>query len=253
MLIPIEVLSKKFSIVPTGILHVGAHLGEERSEYIANQWGRIGGVVWIEAQSDLCDQLKRNFDDSFPFETVINALAWNEDGRKKDFFIANNTQSSSLLKFGTHSELYPSIKTVKAIDLETSRLDSLLAEHSSLQQFDFVNLDVQGAELETLVGMGELLKQVRWIYSEVNFDEVYENCAKVKEIDEFLLKIGFKRLLTKKSARGGWGDALYVREASLLLILRSIYWSALQTIAEKFRLFSGILEKVKKLILDRRD
>jgi FkbM family methyltransferase len=246
MLIPIEVLSKTFSIEPSGILHVGAHLGEERSEYIANQWGRIGGVVWIEAQSDLCDQLKRNFDDSFPFETVINALVWNEDGRKKDFFIANSTQSSSLLKFGTHLKLYPKISTINSITLETARLDSLLAGNVLLQQFDFVNLDIQGAELQALEGMGELLSKVKWVYSEVNFAEVYEDCAHVIEIDKYLRQFGFIRVLTKLSARGGWGDALYVRNPSLKLRIESFCWSTTDQLSELSKSTSALLRKIKK-------
>jgi FkbM family methyltransferase len=232
MLIPVEELSTKFSICPGAILHVGAHLGEEREEYLANGWGRNEGILWIEAQKDLCEILSRKFDNSFPSESVINALVWNMDGTTKPFYISNSTQSSSMLAFGDHSKLYPSVKTIDQIELQTSRLDSLIMTSSYLKRFDFVNLDIQGVELQALEGMDSLLLDVTWIYTEVNFDEIYRDCSRVFQIDEYLSGFGFKRLLTRKAVRGGWGDALYVKNASPNLKFRCFRWSLRETFLE---------------------
>ena len=103
----------------------------------------------------------------------------------------------------------------------TARLDSLLT-HEDL--FDFVNIDIQGAELQALVGMGDLLVQCRWLYLEVNKTQVYKDCAMVGDIDKYLETQGFRRVHTLWVRGAGWGDALYAR--------RTIYS---QTVSQRIR------------------
>lgn len=79
-------------------------------------------------------------------------------------------------------------------------------------KFDFLNLDIQGVELEALQGIGVYFEKIKWIYTEVNKSEVYKNCALIDDIDAFLKMEGFKRVATRWVKKQGWGDALYVRE-----------------------------------------
>jgi len=58
--------------------------------------------------------------------------------------------------------------------------------------------------------MGDLLTQVRWIFTEVNRREMYAGIPLVAELDEFLSRQGFRRVVTLWYP-AGWGDALYVR------------------------------------------
>ena len=53
------------------------------------------------------------------------------------------------------------------------------------------------------------IKYAKVIYLEVNEKELYNHCALITDIDEYLLKYNFKRILTKMT-KHGWGDALYV-------------------------------------------
>jgi hypothetical protein len=78
--------------------------------------------------------------------------------------------------------------------------------------FNFINLDIQGAELKALKGMEEYLHQIDYIYTEVNSDYVYEGCALIGEIDEYLQKFGLIRVETKWCGDYKWGDALYIRQ-----------------------------------------
>ena len=43
------------------------------------------------------------------------------------------------------------------------------------------------------------------IYTEVNTEYVYKNCALLKEIDEYLSKYRFKRVAIKMCRNFGWG------------------------------------------------
>jgi len=86
---------------------------------------------------------------------------------------------------------------------------------------DFMNLDVQGYELQCLKGAEPVLASFKWIYTEINEDPLYEGCALLPELAAWLAARGFrmaeKRLwgAQERGARSGswfgWGDALFVR------------------------------------------
>lgn len=210
MLIPFETLFKKYNIQSKGILHVGASLGQEAQRYA--DLG-IKKMIFIEAIPDVFLQLKSNIS-TFPDAVALNACVSDEDGVKVKFNIANNEgQSSSFLEFGTHIEQHPTVRFIDSIELETVRLDSLLKD-MNLSEIDFLVMDLQGAELLALKGMGDLLNKFKYAYLEVNRDELYVNGAKVEEIDIYLDNYGFKRKETKMLGFG-WGDALYIKDDEL--------------------------------------
>jgi hypothetical protein len=86
---------------------------------------------------------------------------------------------------------------------ERNRLDA--------QKYDFWNFDIQGAELMALKGATKSIQHAKVLYLEVNERELYKGCALMPEIDDFLAKYKFKRVLTSMT-QYGWGDALYILE-----------------------------------------
>ena len=80
-----------------------------------------------------------------------------------------------------------------------------------LTSYNFLNIDVQGYELEVFKGAFESLKNIDYIISEVNRDEVYENCPHIDELDKYLFQLNFKRVETDW-AGDSWGDALYIKK-----------------------------------------
>ena len=83
--------------------------------------------------------------------------------------------------------------------------------------YNFINLDIQGAELDALRGAGTLLHRVAYIYTEVSFLELYKNAPLADEIDVYLQTFGFKRVVTRKVPRDGWADVLYVNQGLVKL------------------------------------
>ena len=200
MLITVKEIVNAWSIQPTGVIHVGAHAAEESNEYQQYNWKP---VTWIEANPLLIDHLS----EIVPKEdVVICAALWDEDGIKIDFNIATNGESSSLLVPAQHLNEYPEIHFTNKLNLQTKRLDSLMKDVPN-----FLNLDVQGAELRVLRGMGKLINSLDYIYTEVNDVELYVDCAKLSELDIFLGLHGFSRICLRRSGKSGWGDALYAR------------------------------------------
>ena len=110
-------------------------------------------------------------------------------GRKYDSLnlnLANNGESSSLLEFGTHKFSYPDINYLSKIVVNIKPLDNWLDENfEDKHLYDFINIDIQGFELEALRGMHKQLKIAQYVYLEVNFEEVYKDCSKLEDIDSF--------------------------------------------------------------------
>jgi FkbM family methyltransferase len=206
VLISARELSRNWNVEPSGVLHVGAHLGEEAGMYSEAGWLP---VIWIESQPELAARLAELLDPKF--HKVINSTVWERNNEVLKLKIASNSQSSSLLDFGTHKKDYPDITWIGEIEVTTSRLDSIEELRNS---FNFINLDIQGVELSALKGLGLLWDQVNYVYSEVNRKEVYRNCVLIQSLDEFLDSNGFKRVCTRWHYSKGWGDALWIRKTA---------------------------------------
>jgi FkbM family methyltransferase len=187
-------------------LHVGAHEAEELNDYQKQGWNKCQ-IIWIDAQPNLVEKLKDRLDPRT--NTVIQAAVWNVDGEDLILNVASNSQSTSLLDLGTHSTSYPDIQYVSKLKVKTATLSSILEGKPA---FDFINLDIQGVELQALEGLGDRLSNVKWIYTEVNSREVYKGCTLVTELDCYLSRYNFQRVATKWAGDAGWGDALYLHE-----------------------------------------
>jgi len=238
MLIMVEDITKYFGIVPKSILHIGAHTAEEKGDYEIAGWGSIG-IIWVEAQEELCKiiPIRENTNDK-----VLNCLAWNQNGKEIEFKITNNGQCSSLLDFGTHEKNYPDINFIAKKTLKSVRLESLLNEKDN---FDLINIDVQGVEKEALEGLGNLITKANYIYSEVNNEQVYQNCTIVKDLDLFLKQFGFKRVVTKWVQGSGWGDALYIYAPSTKMLITGSIFSIIYLLKN---LRNFVLFKIIKII-----
>jgi FkbM family methyltransferase len=209
MLLSFQDLIKKYSIDSKGILHIGSNDGAECREYYANG---IERTIWVEAIPAIYQQLLKNI------EPYFDAIAFNEcisdvDGKEVKFNISSNHgESSSFLEFGTHKDVHPDVSFVGSITCKTKRIDTLFRENDlDIKDYTFLNIDLQGAELLALKGMGNLLQEVKYIYTEVNKAELYIGCCLIEQLDEHLATFGFKRVETEWAGNTNWGDSLYVK------------------------------------------
>jgi FkbM family methyltransferase len=192
---------------PKGIIHIGAHLMEERSDYISQG---LYNTIWIEANPKVYSNIKFVNDESND-ERAFNYAISDEDNKLYEFNITNNGQSSSILKLDKHKIHHPQIHVSDIINIHSKRMDTLLSENNiNINDYDFLNIDIQGAELLALKGFGNLLNNIKYIYTEINTNTLYEDCALVSEIDEYLSKYEFKRVETSMT-EFEWGDALYIK------------------------------------------
>lgn len=214
MLINFQQSLQKYNMHVRGVIHVGAHYGQEYKEYRS---AGIQNVVFIEPCSKAFQVLQDTLGMVHGIKLINSACGAEFSIATMNVEQANQGMSNSLLKPAKHLEQYPSIQFTDTEEVEVHPLDELAGMDRErtippAKIYNLLVMDVQGYELEVLKGATGTLNHIDYIYTEVNRDEVYEGCAKVHQLDEFLTD--FQRVETNW-AGGTWGDAWYIRKSLL--------------------------------------
>ncbi len=158
------------------------------------------------------------------------------DGSKKVFHQCKHPMCSSLyppnisLINNFQGNFASSYHVTKKSEVQTHRLDDI----DEVFDADYLNVDVQGAELDVLKGGVNVISDVMVIHSEVEFVPMYINQPLFSGVDQFLRKHGFlfynfylMRSLTLKyendvtwknqspwesQDQAVWADAIYVKD-----------------------------------------
>src|SRR5260221_534708 len=185
---------------PRGIVHVGAHEGQEVPSYLA---AGFASVLLVEAEPRLATALEARFAGDPRIAVAACAIADVEG--TIDLHVTSSTASSSILALKDHAALFPEITEAGTVRVPARTLDGLLAERKQADAFNVAVVDVQGAELQVLRGGAELLSHLDGLLIEVNFSEVYQGCAQIEQIDEHLAGFGFARVMTMSPYKSNFG------------------------------------------------
>ena len=213
----------KFVNKVKGVIHIGAHECEERSKYL-QYFNNVtdNEIIWIDALSEKVELMK-NLNKNI---RIYNECISDKDNELVTFKITNNYQSSSFLNLKVHLVEHPDIYEIEKREIITKTLKTFYKNHNlNYDDYNFMNLDIQGAELLALQGAEDILTHIDYIYVEVNTKELYENCALLNEIDSYLNKYNFTRNLIYMTVHD-WGDAFYIRNKF--------------TLSNKFKIYYGI-------------
>jgi len=185
-----------------GIIHIGAHRCEEKEEYKSYK-----KILWIDGNDELCRQ----------YPEIVQAIISDQDDKEIEFIITDNdAMSSSILELKDHLYEHPECHECRRLKSKSITLDTLLkCQGYANDDFDMLDMDIQGAELLALKGANKTLESINTIITEVSEKELYHNCVLLDELDKYLEKKGFIRVL-KAMTTHGWGDAVYVRQSKLM-------------------------------------
>ena len=195
-------LNSEFSMKINGIIHIGAHFGEEHDTY--KSLG-VNNIVYFEPVKKTFNILKERVKDA----EIFNYALGNEN-KMIEMYIeeADDYGCSSILK---PSSNYDTVSFSANELVEMKRLDDF-----NFTGYNFLNIDVQGYELEVLKGSSEILKSIDYIICEVhrNIEQKkmdYINSPVVDDIIEFLSYYGFELAYIDWSGIS-WGDAFFIKK-----------------------------------------
>lgn len=146
-----------------GIIHVGAHKGQEVEDYL-----EITDKVWLwEPIPSLANKLKEDY----PQVRVTQAAAWHENCNL-DFWVTSFSEGSSALYPLEH-------EVVDTLNIKAFRLD-----YVDDGEYNVLVIDTQGSELNVLKGCD--LNKYDLIIVETNSRQRYEGAPTREEIFEYL-------------------------------------------------------------------
>lgn len=142
-----------------------------------------------------------------------------------------NPGASSLLRASGQYAAEQYVQT--EITVQGVRLDDVLSERR-VEHVDLLWMDIQGAELLALRGLGSRLADVRLIHLETEFMEIYREQPLLPEIHAFLARNGFDLVAFTHLGRYA-GDAVFARRDLVRGRLR-LHRAALRVVAPLTRL-----------------
>jgi len=212
MLIPLRQLKHNYQLKIKGVIHVGAHIGQEYNDYI--DCG-ARDIVFVEPCSWQMQKLFNRFRNDPAvklYQYAAGATLANGVMKTASF---NKGESNSLLQPLLHLQQHPEVVFDGTEEVKIVPLDARSYFDFNPSLYNFLAMDVQGYEGEVLKGATETLKHIDYVYTEVNKGQTYEGNALVEEIDALLSE--FTRVETKWAGNTTWGDAFFLRTSKMKL------------------------------------
>ncbi len=199
------------------VLDVGANHGQYTR--LLRQSGYGGRIISYEPIPEVFDELVHTFRDDKQWQGENCALS--RVAGRSAFHVSKNTVSSSLLNVtGLTTEVEPGTTLERNINVEIRTLDDELAKNPSEERIH-LKLDVQGGELDALVGGKNALSRINSVECELSFASLYSGQPLYFEVGEFLHRMNFRAVWFDRGFQSRDGqllqiDAFFVRDADCL-------------------------------------
>jgi FkbM family methyltransferase len=181
-------IKNKFNFYPTTIYDIGA---------CVLHWTQRAQDIWPESEIVL-------FDATDAFETLyiesglqyfVGALS-NESGKQIKFYqnndnFAGNSYYKENSKYSPAAEYLFNDKSI--VEMTTTTLDDLV-KYKMLNKPQLIKIDVQGAELDVLIGATESLKSCEHLIVELRDVEYNIGSPEKEVVIEYLASQGFKNM-----------------------------------------------------------
>lgn len=180
---------RKYLPTNLSILEAGAHVGMD-TYGLSKLWprGRVYAVEPIPSLYQILTEKCAACKNVFPFN-----IALGDANEERDIFISGGTSnaSSSLMTPTAHTTLFPQVTFDQTMKVKVRRIADW-AKEENIAKFDLLWLDMQGYEVNALIGADHLLSQTSVIYTELSREALYEGMPTEKEYIAFLETRGFK-------------------------------------------------------------
>ena len=159
---------------PKGVLHIGAWDAWEAKQY-AHYCGN--NSIFLEANPNSYSRFKNEIEQFG--QKIYNLAAWNVDDLEMKLYCPpSNPDSSSLMEQNGNVVMTKTI-TIKSL-FEREGLD--------FSNYDLLNIDTEGAELQVLEGIGDGIKNFTYIIIEVSdLGSEFET-----KVNDYILSKGFE-------------------------------------------------------------
>ncbi|MCL8382357.1 FkbM family methyltransferase [Xanthobacter aminoxidans] len=211
--LPFDLIARVTDKKVKGVIQVGAHNAEVADLY---KESGIPYAIFIDPLDSSMHSI-RKMSAGMPHYHAVQALVSDVDDEIVDFNVASNWgASSSMLAPAGHFNEYPDITFDERIRMPTSSLDTIVSDILNTHPldkecFNFLFMDVQGAEMNVLIGAPKVLRNIDFVWTEVSFGGLYKGDTNIYDMISFLRIRGFDLWYANINEKR-WGDALFIKE-----------------------------------------
>ena len=197
------------------VFDVGAHIGQSALAF--RQQFPKANIYTFEPSEETFNTLQQacSHDSKIhPYQLAISDV-----NGAKEFFITEDQTCNSLLESSRElktQKLHEKLKPVGSSTVQCQTLETFCDQHS-IEDIEFLKMDIQGAELQALAGGAELFTsgRVKVVFCEVQFSPMYKNACGFSAISDAMKEFGYPlyglyNLYHFKSDGLLWGDAIFV-------------------------------------------
>ena len=198
---------ERLNVGVKGVIHVGMYDFVEHYCYTKLVGDKVIGV---EANKFVYDTMSKPIADRCGY-LALNECVYSEDGVEKQFFLANDCSTLNPVEYSDHLSM--KLRGGSYVDVTTKKLSTLIEENNiDMNQYDFLNIDAEGAELEILKGFENNLKYINMIFLETSLDDRNNTGASHDVIVEWLKERNFSLAEMSDSYQDErWGDSIFLR------------------------------------------
>jgi FkbM family methyltransferase len=197
----------KHNVAVRGVIHVGAHLGEEYDLY-KDVGAQI--IAFVEPMPHIFRELRRRLK-SREDVLLINKALGSRNETRQIYVGRHSGESTSFLR---PTRLYDGFFEDKTQILQIVTLDSIFGSLRDNSLFNMLVTDTQGFDLEVLKGAQRTLQQMHYVYTEVSRGH-YHGEPSAADFDIFLSAFGFQRVEMSMygswKGQDEWGDLFYMK------------------------------------------
>ena len=218
------------------VCNVGSRKLGIQDDYASQGWQIFApnlSIYGFDADADACDDANAELETrQINWKEIHIPLALGKAIEERTLYVTKAPMCSSLYppnepylaRFAGLPEL---VNLDFSFEIDTTTLDNFCQEEG-INEIDFLQIDVQGADLDVLEGASKILNcGILAIQIEVEFSHLYTNQPLFADVDTFLRKHDFTLFDVSKSyrprarspihstVRAGqllWGDAFYFRD-----------------------------------------
>lgn len=218
------------------VCNVGSRKRSSEDDYASQGWQIFApnlSIYGFDADADACDEANAELESrQINWKEIHIPLALGKAIEERTLYVTKHPMCSSLYPpnepyLERLADLPELVNLDFSFEIDTTTLDRFCQEQG-VSEIDFLQIDVQGADLDVLEGASKILNcGTLAIQVEVEFSHLYTNQPLFADVDTFLRKHDFTlfdvsrsyrlrvRSPIRSTVREGqllWGDAIYFRD-----------------------------------------
>ena len=188
----IDTITLKTNLAPKKILEIGTRDGHD-ANYLKEAFRiKSEDVFVVEPHPDSYKQICIDY----PEFNIYNVAFSNENGQHKFHALKRDAGISSLLE--RNDDFYKNTPH-EVVMVDVSRGDTFLQNNNlSETQFDLCKIDVEGLTYEVLEGFGDLIRNIKSMHIENEYNQIWKGQKVYSEVIDLLESLGYVQIYEKQ-------------------------------------------------------